>query len=942
MCERFSAEARLRSSQLVVTYSSHSGNTEDPFYRRRDVFLRNHVCQRGRFGILAAIRERGFENSRLSRVCVSRTIGVLGTGCFANSRISRLVFENPFGFSTIAAFAFEFARLPKLFSFPIDIDPKSISFAGESQVVSELSMNQRQGIAIRRRASMYRAFALSGDWDLSGELGMSGAEGIIEQFIQGLGTEVLFPSSGLTDEAGARAVLCVGIFCWTFACCGSLEEICIPSFVEVLCEGSFESCNRLRIVWFEPNSKLTRIGRKAFSKCASLESICLPSAVEVLSRSAFASCSSLHRVTFGCKSIVWDCPEFSSSGVPVDSQLREIEAYAFGSCSSLRSLFITSVVDRIDWDAFVSSGISEVIVASDNPHFKVRGQFLLSGDGTSVIRYFGRDSEVEVFREIRTLGTFSFGGCSDLRNVTFERKSELRRIEYAAFFHCSSLQSLFIPSFVDTIDADAFGWTRIPEIVVAGDNRHFKGRGPFLLNHDGTSLIHCFGRDSTIELFREITVLCEKSFSDLAGLREVSFESHSQLRRIESFAFFDCSSLQWIFIPSLVDTIGVDAFIGSGIREIIVADDNPHFKVCDPFLLNYDGTSLILCFREDSHVEVFRESTVLSEKSFSGLVALRRVSFESHSQLRRIESLAFSDCSSLQSIFIPSFVDTIDEFAFRDSGIREIIVADDNPNFKGRGPFLLNHEGTSLIRYFGSDSSVELFREITILCHFAFSGGSRLREVSFESGSRLRRIDPFAFSDCALLQSFFIPSFVDTIDGSAFAYSGIRQIIVAADNPYFKICGPFLLNHNGTSLVRYFGLDSTVKIGSQVEVLLPNSMADCTDLTEVEFESGSRLGRIQHWAFARCRSLGHISLPSSTQVLEYHCFADCGNLREVRFGPGSRLRRIEADAFRDCHSLESILLPMSLRSNDVVDLSGATGFDLVWYDDKGSVDEFTA
>jgi hypothetical protein len=318
------------------------------------------------------------------------------------------------------------------------------------------------------------------------------------------------------------------------------------------------------------------------------------------------------------------------------------------------------------------------------------------------------------------------------------------------------------------------------------------------------------------------------------------------------------------------------------------------------------------------------------------------VSFERHSQLRRIESFAFLDCSSLQSFFIPSFVDTIDPEAFLTTGIREIVVAADNPNFKGRGPFLLNRDGRTLIRCFGRDSHVEVFRKITVFCEKSFSGLAELREVNFENHSQLRRIEAFAFSNCSSLRSIFIPPFVDTIDGCAFVYSGIREIIVDADNSHFKVYGSCLLGHNGTSLVRSFGLDSTVKIGSQVEVLLPNSMAYCTDLTEVEFESGARLRRIQPWTFAYSPRLRHVSLPSSTQVLEHDCFVACGNLREVRFGPGSQLRRIEADAFSSCPSLKSILLPMSLRSNGAVDLSGARGFDLVWYDDNGSVDEFTA
>jgi hypothetical protein len=419
----------------------------------------------------------------------------------------------------------------------------------------------------------------------------------------------------------------------------------------------------------------------------------------------------------------------------------------------------------------------------------------------------------------------------------------------------------------------------------------------------------------------------------------VSFEGNSELRRIGQVALAYCPSLHSIFIPSFVDTIAGNAFVASGIREIIVADENPNFKARGSFLMNCDGTSLIRYFGLDSHVEIFRDITVLCQQSFAQCSELREVRFESNSKLRRIESFAFSHCSSLQSIVIPSFVDTIAGNAFLQSGIREIIVADDNPNFKDRGSFLLNYDRTSLIGYFGRDSHVEIFREITVLCQQSFADCSELREVGFESNSKLLRIESLAFFHCSSLQSIVIPSFVDTIDGSAFAESGIREIIVAPDNPHFKVCDQFLCSHDGTSLVRYFGRDSAVKIDSKMEVLLSNSFAYCTGLTEIDFESGSRFRRIRPSAFYSRRGLGHISLPSSTQVLDQDCFADCGNLREVRFGPGSQLTRIEADSFTDCHSLKLILLPKSLRSNGAVDLTGATGFDLVWYNDNGSVDK---
>jgi hypothetical protein len=421
---------------------------------------------------------------------------------------------------------------------------------------------------------------------------------------------------------------------------------------------------------------------------------------------------------------------------------------------------------------------------------------LLNWGGTALIRYLGDNSRVAISRAITILGQFSFSGCTALKDVIFPTNSALRRIAAGAFTDCSSLRSLFIPSFVNAINGSAFAGPQIRHIMIAPDNPHFRIRCEFLLSRDGTSFVRCFGIDSHIEVFREITILSQNSFGGCRTLLNVSFKGDSELRRIEAGAFSNCSSLHSIFIPSFVDALDRSAFSGAQIRDIIVASDNPHFSGRGPFLLNSGGTSLSRYLGSNSRVEIFREIRAFCQGSFCDCSNLRELSFERNSDLRRIEARAFANCSSLQSIFIPSFVDTIDGSAFCGSQHRQIIVADDNPYFKGRGPFLLNREGTSLIRYFGSRPTIEVFRGITVLSMQCFSGSSALRSVHFECHSELRRIEARAFSDCSSLQSIFIPSFVDTIDGLAFLQSGVRQIIVDEHNPHFKVCGTFLLNRD--------------------------------------------------------------------------------------------------------------------------------------------------
>jgi hypothetical protein len=469
----------------------------------------------------------------------------------------------------------------------------------------------------------------------------------------------------------------------------------------------------------------------------------------------------------------------------------------------------------------------------------------------------------------------------------------------------------------------------IREIVLARDNRGFRGYGRFLLNHDGTRVIRYFGRDSSIETFREVKTGCGYAFARCATVQTVTFENDSNLGRIESDAF----SLLWICIPSSVDRIDtLDCFM-TCIHEIILAADNPHFRVRDHFLLNHDGTSLRQYFGMDSNITIPREITVLGRNLFSHHFPLRCLTFLPGSELWRIESGAFSSSCSLPSIFIPSFVDTISGSAFASWTLSEISVAPDNRHFTFRNHFLLTSDGISLIRYFGNDSDVTIIEGIVVLCPKSFSDSRTVVNVNFEDHTAVQRIQSNGFSGCLLLRSISIPSRLDSLDGCAFSGSGVRHISVSEDNPHFKVSGSFLLDRAGLCLIRDFGHESTVTICREIEVLSEGSFRSCESLRRLKFESESNLRSIEARTFEKCNSLRFVFLPSSTQVLGHRCFAKCRNLCQVEFGRGAKWARIEAESFACCGALDPILLLLWLKDNAAVDLSGANGVDLEWCDD---------
>jgi hypothetical protein len=114
--------------------------------------------------------------------------------------------------------------------------------------------------------------------------------------------------------------------------------------------------------------------------------------------------------------------------------------------------------------------------------------------------------------------------------------------------------------------------------------------------------------------------------------------------------------------------------------------------------------------------------------------------------LKRIESSAFSN-SSLESIEIPRNVQFIDGSTFLKSNLKSISIE------TGHERFLIDRESFvdiidhRLIRHFGSSSHVDICCDIEILGSFCFSDCKSLSSISFESNSRLKRIESSALRD---------------------------------------------------------------------------------------------------------------------------------------------------------------------------------------------------
>jgi hypothetical protein len=238
------------------------------------------------------------------------------------------------------------------------------------------------------------------------------------------------------------------------------------------------------------------------------------------------------------------------------------------------------------------------------------------------------------------------------------------------------------------------------------------------------------------------------------------------------------------------------------------------------------------------------------------------------------------------------------------SGIVNVTVEAGNPFLRISGDFLLDFRGVRLIRFFGSEAEVTVSNEIESISIGCFHGESVL-SVKFTPGSHIVNFCELAFAASAL-QSICIPSSVETISKSCFNHCADLSQLAFDTGSKLSIPGE-------SAFARCSSLQS-ICLPSSIEALPSRCFFGCSRLSTVTFERGSVVRILGERAFGDCMQLRSISIPSTVAIIDMDCFSNCSRLSTVAFEPGSRLSIIGKAAFSWCLHVNQIYLPASVRT----------------------------
>jgi len=196
----------------------------------------------------------------------------------------------------------------------------------------------------------------------------------------------------------------------------------------------------------------------------------------------------------------------------------------------------------------------------------------------------------------------------------------------------------------------------------------------------------------------------------------------------------------------------------------------------------FSGCSGLTSISIPSSVEIIRDF------AFDGCSGLTSINIPEG--VTTIGAWAFEGCSDLTSISIPSSVTSIGDAAFYGCSSLNISVSEKNTKYSSVNGMLLNKEKTILI----ADPSAKVTvnnvpTSVTTIGNYAFSGCSGLTRISIPSS--VTSIGEYAFDGWRSLTSISIPSSVTSIGEYAFAGCRGTTVKVEAENPPILGSGVF-------------------------------------------------------------------------------------------------------------------------------------------------------
>lgn len=692
----------------------------------------------------------------------------------------------------------------------------------------------------------------------------------------------------------------------SFGDCSQLENVVLKvcKRIEDRVFNGINSCYKLKSVG--DISHCESIGDYAFSNCSSLTSVDL-SSCKTIGNYSFSGCSALESV--GSVKLLTNIPEYAFNGCSnlqnIDlSNCTSVGSAAFSGCSKIKHLNLNKCA-YISSNAFSNCGFENIDLSAT----KTIEEYAFSGcrsltkvTGVKLIKSLpaGTFSSCNKLSSI-DLSTIESLGASCMSRTALERVvlPNLKSWDYGVFEDCKKLKSVTFPVAIANIPARAF-WNCENLSTIDLSHCSIIGGGAFYncTSLTNLKLLNVKQTDWTTGYDSESSQSCKVgSFMNCNNLTSVDLGS---IQKLGDRAFYGCTSLKKITLPSTITNLGWECFDGTTIVTSMatvppVIDKSENETSSIPMgefvLVNVPEASLdsykSANYWKDMAKRVFPigtkfdyEVTTEAQPSTSGL----------------LDKVGLKNANSIVSLKVKGSINSYDIMIIRNKM--------DNLHYLDLSD--ANVVENSYEYYTGCSTKNDT------IGRNAFRELSKLVTVSLPNS--VKAIESGALYNCTKLKSIVLPEKLESIEGD---WEGTFACCYSLTDVKFKAC-----KNIGYSAFSNCHALNHITLPSDLKTIEQSAFADCNNLHSVDFPP--LLERIGTYAFQNC-ALDSISLPGLTRIDEY-AFSGCSNLKEVKVP--STLESVGDKAFEGCSNLNDVftytILPVKINQNTFCTYETAT------------------
>lgn len=295
--------------------------------------------------------------------------------------------------------------------------------------------------------------------------------------------------SAIGDDTITKVVIPEGVTTieqYAFAKLTALEEVVLPSTLNLIGLGAFQGCTKLSKINLEnvqfinerafsgcaladtlgydesgkpKAAKMVSIGNYAFENCK-LDTVALPETAQSIGIGAFSNNKELINVEFEAakvkvgKSAFAGCTDLTS----IDINAAVISAYAFRGCTALNRVRLGADVSVIGEYAFAGTSVETFDLSSANSYLETKENGKYICKGTELIAAAPKaGNRVTLPADITAISTGAFAGNSSLFALT---ATGVTSVGDYAFADCTGLTTLNLGK-LTTVGAYAFANTKI-------------------------------------------------------------------------------------------------------------------------------------------------------------------------------------------------------------------------------------------------------------------------------------------------------------------------------------------------------------------------------------------------------------------------------------------------------------------------------------------------